>query len=111
MSIEKPCCPDSQPIVGLPLHHMPSPSRTSSRSVRSASDIPLSDEILFATRESFGVQILVARSTNGVCAVITDTDPHRLQMELASAFPCHACREDSVALKGDLDQVIDFINF
>lgn len=90
---------------------MPSPLKAFSKSVRSAADIPWSDEIVFATRESFGFHVLVARSKDGVCAVITDTDRPCVQAELASAFPDHVCREDAPALKAELDQILDFINF
>lgn len=90
---------------------MPASPQTFSKSVRSAADIPLADEIAFATRESFGLHVLVARSKDGVCAVITDTDRQCVQAELVLAFPDHACREDALALKAELDQVLDFINF
>ncbi|RSZ40561.1 MULTISPECIES: hypothetical protein [unclassified Variovorax] len=78
---------------------------------RGEAEIPLTEEILFATTETFGIHLLVARSESGVCAVITDASPRQLVHMLASAFPRHLRREDAASLRKDLQQVLDFLNF
>lgn len=87
------------------------PASVLSIQARDEAQIPLTEEILFATTQTFGIHLLVARSESGVCAVITDSSPRQLMHMLASAFPRHLRRKDAAALRKDLEQVVDFLNF
>ena len=79
--------------------------RTSSTSAGAAAEA-----IAFAIGESSLGQILVARSTRGVCAILIGTDKDELEADLAARFPGARLSHDESALRADLKKVIRFVD-
>lgn len=70
---------------------------------------PPADFITYATHDCILGQVLIARSTAGVCAILLGDDRNELAADLAARFAkaTHVVSEDAV--ENDLTQVIRFL--
>lgn len=86
-------------------------SQSSRKPVRNVADIPLTEEIIFAVCDSFGLKILVARCRDGVCAVFADESGQYVRDQLSGVFPRNKLVEDTNALLKEMEDVLTYINF
>jgi methylated-DNA-[protein]-cysteine S-methyltransferase/AraC family transcriptional regulator of adaptative response/methylated-DNA-[protein]-cysteine methyltransferase len=66
-------------------------------------------EIFFSADKSALGTVLVARSVDGVCAILLGTDVGKLQRDLAAQFPKNRLARNDAKLHGDLRKVLRFI--
>jgi methylated-DNA-[protein]-cysteine S-methyltransferase/AraC family transcriptional regulator of adaptative response/methylated-DNA-[protein]-cysteine methyltransferase len=66
-------------------------------------------EIAFATRNSNLGTVLVARSAQGICAILIGSEAGELTADLALRFPESALAQDDQKLELDLDKILRFI--
>jgi methylated-DNA-[protein]-cysteine S-methyltransferase/AraC family transcriptional regulator of adaptative response/methylated-DNA-[protein]-cysteine methyltransferase len=69
-----------------------------------------SGEIAFATGESPLGLVLVARSANGVCAILIGSEARELTADLAARFPRNTLVCNHRRLDGELDKIRRFID-
>ena len=86
-------------------------SQSSRKPIRDVADIPLTEEIIFAVCDSFGLKVLVARCRDGICAVFADESEQYVRDQLTSVFPLNKLVEDTIALQKEMEQVLTYINF
>lgn len=86
-------------------------SQSNRKPLRNVADIPLTEEIIFAVCDSFGLKILVARCRDGVCAVFADESEQYVRDRLTEVFPQNKLVEDTNALQKEMEQVLTTINF
>ena len=86
-------------------------SQSSRKPLRNVADIPLTEEIIFAVCDSFGLKILVAKCRDGVCAVFADESEQYVRDRLTEVFPQNKLVEDTNALQKEMEQVLTNINF
>ena len=67
------------------------------------------EEIAFSTGESALGLVLVARSADGVCAILIGSDTSELQSDLATRFTESTLVRNDRALAGDLKKILRFI--
>jgi methylated-DNA-[protein]-cysteine S-methyltransferase/AraC family transcriptional regulator of adaptative response/methylated-DNA-[protein]-cysteine methyltransferase len=70
---------------------------------------PASEAIVFSIGESALGLILVARSADGVCAILIGSDTSDLQNDLATRFTESALIRNDEKLTGDLKKILRFI--
>jgi O-6-methylguanine DNA methyltransferase len=86
-------------------------SGTASPLTPAATDAKATAEtILYATRECALGQLLAARSAAGVCAILLGSTGHELRADLSARFPRAILIADEAALRGDLANVVRFID-
>jgi AraC family transcriptional regulator of adaptative response/methylated-DNA-[protein]-cysteine methyltransferase len=73
------------------------------------SEITSADTIFHATGESALGQVLVARSSEGVCAILIDARRDALEADLVSRFPEARIVANQPAVHDDLAKVIRFV--
>src|SRR5262245_45952094 len=66
-------------------------------------------QILFSTGESVLGIVLVARSENGVCAILLGEDPQELERDLRARFPHDDVRDAYVGLEPLVSEVARFL--
>jgi AraC family transcriptional regulator of adaptative response/methylated-DNA-[protein]-cysteine methyltransferase len=83
------------------------PARADAR-ITSPHDAP-SKEIAFATGKSTLGIVLVARSAQGVCAILIGSEVGQLTADLAVEFPENAIVRNDRKLAGDLQKILRFV--
>ncbi len=73
-------------------------------------DAPLTDRIKFTIGQCVEGNVLVARSEVGICAIFLGDDGAALRRQLHEAFPAHHVDEATEELRGDLAQVVAFVD-
>jgi AraC family transcriptional regulator, regulatory protein of adaptative response / methylated-DNA-[protein]-cysteine methyltransferase len=68
-----------------------------------------SGEVAFATGESSLGTVLVARTSQGACAILIGSDAGELTADLAERFPENAVVRDNLKLVDDLQKILRFI--
>lgn len=69
-----------------------------------------SDEISFSTGEGTLGAVLIARSADGVCAILLGANAGKLKGDLAARFPKNRLVRDDAKLHDDLQKVLRFID-
>jgi O-6-methylguanine DNA methyltransferase len=82
--------------------------KSTSRS-KSATTHPEADVISYATGECALGQVLVARSADGVCAILLGSDAKELESDLASRFPRATLVANEVVVRDDLAKVARYV--
>ncbi len=75
-----------------------------------APDAPLTGPIKFTIGQCLEGNVLVARSEVGICAIFLGDDPEAVRQQLHGAFPAHQVDEATEELRGDLAQVLAFVD-
>ncbi|MDB5378849.1 MAG: bifunctional DNA-binding transcriptional regulator/O6-methylguanine-DNA methyltransferase Ada [Rubritepida sp.] len=82
-------------------------SRTVTRKMPAPSpNDALARDIAYTIGASELGQVLVARSADGICAILIDADPDTLKADLAERFSGQVSGSDDIRLKDDLAQVV-----
>jgi O-6-methylguanine DNA methyltransferase len=68
------------------------------------------DILSYSTGECILGQVLVARSVNGVCAILMGADHDELQVDLAARFPQATLVANEAVVHDDLAKVMRFVN-
>jgi AraC family transcriptional regulator of adaptative response/methylated-DNA-[protein]-cysteine methyltransferase len=66
------------------------------------------DVLFFATGECALGKVLVARSVEGVCAILLGDDPDALESDLAARFPKSTLATNEIMVRGDMSKVIRY---
>jgi O-6-methylguanine DNA methyltransferase len=66
------------------------------------------NEIMFSIATSGLGEILVARSANGVCAILIGSDRDELEGDLARRFPGSRLIASEISLRNDVEEIIRF---
>jgi AraC family transcriptional regulator, regulatory protein of adaptative response / methylated-DNA-[protein]-cysteine methyltransferase len=86
-------------------------SETRLRHVPAATHIEVTVDILcYATGECALGRVLVARSVNGVCAILMGADHDELEADLAARFPQATLVANEAVVHDDLAKVIRFVD-
>jgi AraC family transcriptional regulator of adaptative response/methylated-DNA-[protein]-cysteine methyltransferase len=86
-------------------------SETRLRHVPAATHIEVTVDILcYATGECTLGRVLVARSVNGVCAILMGADHDELEADLAARFPQATLVANEAVVHDDLAKVIRFVD-
>lgn len=75
-----------------------------------APDVPRTGPIKFTVGQCVEGSVLVARSHLGICAIFLGGDAEGLRRQLREAFPLDRIEEASRELRGDLVDVVAFID-
>ena len=81
----------------------PAPGTTPARRIAAPADI------LFSTGKSALGTVLVARSVNGICAILLGASVGGLKRDLAARFPKNRLARNDAKLHDDLQKVLRFI--
>jgi len=68
------------------------------------------DILSYATGECAFGQVVVARSANGVCAILIGANPDELQADLAARFPQASLVANEAVVHDDLAKVVRFVD-
>jgi AraC family transcriptional regulator of adaptative response/methylated-DNA-[protein]-cysteine methyltransferase len=85
-------------------------SETTLRHTPKAAPADVADMLSYAIGECALGQVLVARSVNGVCAILIGADHDELEADLAARFPHATLVANEAAVHGDLAKVIRFVD-
>ena len=67
------------------------------------------DPLFYATSRCELGEVLVARSSEGVCAVLIGDTDEELEADLAARFPTSTLHADEIAVRDDLAKVVRFM--
>jgi AraC family transcriptional regulator, regulatory protein of adaptative response / methylated-DNA-[protein]-cysteine methyltransferase len=83
--------------------------RTFSFAPANAPELALAERISYATSKCALGHMLLARSANGVCAILMGDDHTYLEADLTAAFPEAALIANRIAVEEDLAKALDFL--